>query len=61
MDPEKIMDGLSAELATALKGMAKAKNVEEKLAYSQVVKNLCQSLGVFLNLANEMMDIDFDD
>ncbi len=61
MDPEKIMDGLAKELSAALKAMAKAKNVEEKLAYSQIVKNLCDSLGVFLELASEMMGFDMEE
>ena len=38
MDPEKIMDGLSKELGTALKAISNAKTVEEKLAYSQIKK-----------------------
>lgn len=61
MDPEKIMDGLAKELSAALKAMAKAKTVEEKLAYSQIVKNLCDSLGVFLGLASEMMGFDMEE
>jgi hypothetical protein len=61
MDPEKIMDGLAKELNLALKAMAKAKTAEEKLAYSQIVKNLCDSLGVFLGLASEMMEYDMEE
>jgi len=61
MDPDKIMDGLSKELNFALKAMAKAKDVNEKEVYSRIVKNLCESLGVFLNLATEMMPFDLDD
>jgi hypothetical protein len=56
MDPEKIMDGITKELGVALKAMSTAKKVEEKVAYSQIIKNLCESLGVFLDLANTMMD-----
>jgi hypothetical protein len=56
MDPEKIMDGLTNELSSAMKGMSKAKTLEEKVAYSQVVKNMSESLGVFLSLATDMMD-----
>lgn len=41
MDSDKIMDGLSKELNVALKAMAKAKNVNEKEAYSRIIKNLC--------------------
>lgn len=55
MDPEEIMDAVSKELDSALKAMAKAKDVEEKEAYSRIVKNLCESLGVFFDLANGIM------
>ena len=61
MDPVRIMDGLSKELNSALKAMSKAKDVDEKEVYSRIVKNLCDSLGVFLDLASEMMPLDFDD
>jgi hypothetical protein len=61
MDPDRIMAGLSKELNSALKAMSKAKDVNEKEVYSRIVKNLCESLGVFLNLASEMMSLDIDD
>jgi hypothetical protein len=61
MDPEKIMDGLSNEINSSLKAMSKSKDVGEKEAYSRIVKNLCKSLGVFLDLASEMMPLDNDD
>jgi len=60
MEPDKIMVGLSKELHSALKAMAKAKNLDEKEAYSRIIKNLCESLGVFFNLASEMMPLDDD-
>lgn len=60
MDPDKIMNGLSNELNSALKAMAKAKDVNEKEVYSRIVKNLCESLGVFFNLASEMMPFNSD-
>jgi hypothetical protein len=49
MNPEKIMDGLLKELNLALKAMSKAKDLDEKEAQSRIVKNLCESLGVFFN------------
>jgi hypothetical protein len=61
IDPEKMMTGLFKEINTALKNMSKAKTVEDKLAHSEVVKNLCESLGVFLDFANNMMPFDMDD
>ena len=57
MQPEKIMAGISKEIETALKAMAKAKTPEEKLAHSEIVKNLCKSLGVFLSFMTDMSDI----
>ena len=61
MDPEKIMTGISKEIDVALKAMGKAKTPEEKLTHSETVKNLCESLGVFLNLMTDMMPYDDDD
>jgi hypothetical protein len=61
MDPEKIMEDLSKELNATLKAMAKAKDVNEREAYSRVVKNICESLGVFLRLASEMMQYEEDE
>jgi len=61
MDPEKIMNGISKEIFTALKAMEKAKTPEEKLMYSETVKNLCDSLGVFLNLISDMVPYDNED
>jgi hypothetical protein len=61
METERLIDGLSSEIMTALQAMQKAKTVEEKMAYSQIVKNLCESLKVFLDLASEMMGYDTDD
>lgn len=61
MEAEHLMDGLTSELNSALKSMAKAKSAEEKLIYSKIIKNLSKSLGVFLDAANDMMDYDLDD
>ena len=61
MDFENIMTGISKEIEAALKAMEKTKNPEEKLTYSKIVKNLCESLEVFLNMANDMMLYDDDD
>lgn len=60
MDPDKIMGGLSKELISELKAMSKAKDVNEKEVHSRIVKNLCESLGVFFDFASEMMPFDDD-
>ena len=54
MNPESLMQGISEEMAAALKSMGKAKTAEEKLVYSDIVRNLSQSLGVFLSLVSDM-------
>jgi hypothetical protein len=61
MDPERIMDGLSRELNSALKAMAKAKDPNEREVHSRIVKNLSESLGVFFDLASEVMSYSSDD
>lgn len=60
MDPEKIIDDLSKELNVTFKAMTKAKDVNEKEVYSRIIKNLCESLGVFLRMVSEMMQYDED-
>ena len=61
MDPEKMMTGISNEVLTSLKNMGKAKTPEEKLTHSKTIKNLCESLEVFLNLMSDMDQYDDDD
>lgn len=61
MDPEKIMNGISKELLASIKAMEKAKTPEEKFMHSKTVKNLTQSLGVFLDFMNTMAMIDDDE
>lgn len=62
MEPEKLMENLSNELAATLKALAKAKTVEEKVQLSIVVKNLSESLGIFLRMISDMMPFeDYED
>ncbi|MGA1844310.1 MAG: hypothetical protein ACMUIS_07075 [bacterium] len=61
MEPEKIMDSLFKELTAELKAMSKAQTIDEKMKYSQIIHNLCESLGVFLNLASDMMGLDLEE
>ncbi|HHD56643.1 MAG TPA: hypothetical protein ENK89_03055 [Desulfobulbaceae bacterium] len=61
MDPEKLMNSLSEELYSNIQEMKREDDVEEKLRYSEIVRNLSQSLGVFLRLISDVMDADFDD
>lgn len=58
----KIIDSLTHQLSDTLKAMGKTKNLEEKLTYSQIVKNLSESLEVFLmRMDDDMMDYDFEE
>ncbi|UWN51269.1 hypothetical protein ASALC70_03496 [Alcanivorax sp. ALC70] len=61
MDPEKILNGLSKEIEAALKEMGKAKGPEERRMHSDIVKNLCESLGVLLSSISDMALLDDDD
>jgi len=61
MDSDNLMDSISKEIAMTLKSMGKAKTPEERLMYSETVKNLCQSLNVFLNLLNNVDNFDYDE
>ena len=54
MDPEKLMNGISKEIMATLKAMDKTKSAEERLVHSESVKNLCESLGVFLRLLSDV-------
>jgi hypothetical protein len=58
MDTEKIMENLFKELGAALEAISTAKTVEDKLAHSQIIKNLSESLGIFLDLATTIMEDD---
>lgn len=61
MEFEKLLENLGKEANAALTAIGKTKDVNEKEAYSRIVKNLCESLEIFLNLENEMMPFDDDD
>ena len=61
MDTTKIIDDISKEISGALKAMSQVKDVSDKEAYSRIVKNLCESLDVFLDLTRDMIPYDFDE
>jgi len=54
VDIGKIMDSLLEQVNESLKDLKKAKNVEEKLQYSNLIKNLCDSFMTFLDLIHEL-------
>ena len=61
MDPDVIITGLTKELTAELKTMSKTKDLDAKETHSRIIKNLCQSLGVFFGLMSDMMPYDPDD
>jgi hypothetical protein len=61
MEPEQIMESFFAELGTSLKAMSKAKDVQDRLAISQTIKNLSESLGIFMELATDMVECECDE
>ncbi len=61
VDADKLMEGLTNELADAVQKMNKAKTVEEKLIYSKIIRNLTKSFSVFLDFANQMMEYEEED
>lgn len=60
MEPDKLMEGISKEMSAALKNISKAQSAEEKLMYSEIIKNLSESLGVFISLVSEMAYMEDD-
>ena len=60
-DLEETLNNLFKAILDNINAMSKAKRVEEKVQYSQVVKNLSDSVGVFLNFATEVMSWDLDE
>ncbi|HFE48877.1 MAG TPA: hypothetical protein ENJ21_06135 [Chromatiaceae bacterium] len=54
MDPELLINGISREILATLKAMAKAKTPEERLMYSETVKNLSDSFGSILGILSDM-------
>ena len=61
MIPEHLLHELSDQLTATLKAMAKAKTVEEKKQYSEIVKNLSESLGVFLSMLSDLAPYGYDE
>jgi len=61
MELDTMMDNMANELNATLKAMGKAKSAEEKVQYSQAVKNLADSFAALLSAAGEIMPFDEDE
>lgn len=56
-DPEKIMDSLGTVIEKNIKELSKVKDLEQRKIQSEVIKNLCSSLGVFFDFIATTMDV----
>lgn len=57
------MEELQKELNKAIKNLASATDLDERIKLSELIKNLTDSIGVFFSFASEMMyhDMDMDE
>jgi len=60
IDPEQLMNELGEELHTSIQDMRGADNIEERLRHSEIVRNLSESMGVFLRLISDVMNAPFE-
>ena len=60
MDPEQLMNALGDELDASIRDMHGENDIEERVKHSEIVRNLSESMGVFLRLISDVMSADFD-
>ncbi len=59
-DPTEAIEKLQAEIDRTIKEFSKARNTEEKLKLSEVLKNLTQSLNVYFDFLSTVIDSELD-
>ena len=59
-DPSEAIEKLQAEIYRTLKEFSKAKNIDEKLKLSELLKNLTQSLNVYFDFLSTVIDSELD-
>jgi hypothetical protein len=59
-DPTEAIEKLQAEIDRTLKEFSTAKNTEEKLKLSEILKNLTQSLNVYFDFLSTVIDSELD-
>jgi hypothetical protein len=59
-DPTEAIEKLQAEINRTLKEFSRAKNTEEKLKLSELLKNLTQSLNVYFDFLSTVIDSELD-
>ncbi len=61
-EPDTILEPMIAELTDAIAKMRRAKSLDDRVKWSQVVHNLTASVCRFLDVVNDFMDMaDLDD
>jgi hypothetical protein len=59
-DPTKAIENLQAEIDRTLKELSKAKGIEEKLKWSELLNNLTDSIGVYFDFVTSAMEAEMD-
>jgi len=59
-DPTGTIEKLQAEIDRTIKEFSKARNTEEKLKLSEVLRNLTQSLNVYFDFLSTVIDSELD-
>ena len=57
---ENFMELLPKEINKNIIAMSKTDDIEKRRIYSEIILNLCQSMGIFID-AFDTMDVDSDD
>ncbi len=60
MDPEQLMNALGNELGKSIQELQREDDLDKRIKKSQIIKNLSESMGVFLRLISDVMSADFD-
>lgn len=64
-DMVHILEEISKEISSNLKEMSKCKDIDQKKKLAEIIKMLCESMGVFFDgmgmLGEDYLDDDFDD
>jgi hypothetical protein len=59
-DPTKAIEKLQDEIDRTLKEISKAKTIDEKLKWSELLNNLTESIGVYFDFITSAMDAEMD-
>jgi len=60
-DPESVLDPMIEEIQRLLVEMKNAKDLEQRRVQSEILKNVCASLGVFFDFMSDALEVDYLD